>query len=94
MLQRAILTGMFVIGLSAHAHASCVCRCVEGHMRALCSTTLDIPPICPATICVIPPPAIAPLKPARIPPLGTFQCEQRQVLNPATQQYEWHQVCQ
>jgi hypothetical protein len=26
--------------------------------------------------------------------LGTTQCEQHQVLNPATHQYEWHRVCQ
>ncbi len=94
MFQRTVLAIILALALSAQAHAACVCRCVDGTMRALCSSTIDIVPICPAIGCGIPPAAIAPIKPARIPPLGTVQCEQHQVLNPATHQYEWHRVCQ
>jgi hypothetical protein len=94
MSQRIVLATIIALGLATQARASCVCRCVDGEMRALCSSAIDIRPICPATACVIPPAAIAPIKPPRIPLPGTFQCEQRQVLNPATNQYEWHRVCQ
>jgi hypothetical protein len=94
MGRRIALAIIFGLGLSAQAHASCVCRCVDGKMRALCSNAADIAPICPATICAIPPAAIAPIKPPRIRPPATFECEQRQVLNPDTHQYEWRRLCQ
>jgi len=94
MAQRIVLALIIALALTTQADASCVCRCVDGEMRSLCSSTTDIAPVCPAAGCVIPPAAIAPIKPARIPPLGTTQCEQHQVLNPATHLYEWHRVCQ
>jgi hypothetical protein len=43
---------------------------------------------------MLPPPSIAPIQPARIPPLGTSQCSQQQVLNPHTHQYEWRSICE
>jgi hypothetical protein len=84
---------IFGLALTAQAEASCQCRCVDGEMQPLCSSSIDIPPICPATVCMLPPASIAPIQPARIPPLGTSQCSQRQVLNPATHQYEWRSIC-
>lgn len=94
MIQRILLTIMFGLGLAPQARASCECRCVDGEMRALCSSSIEIAPICPAVACGIPPAAIAPIKPLRIAPLGTSQCTQRQVLNPDTHQYEWRRLCQ
>jgi hypothetical protein len=35
----------------------------------------------------------APLPSMQLPPLGTSHCSQRQILNPATRQYEWRNVC-
>jgi hypothetical protein len=91
--MRILLAIIFAAALTAQAAASCECRCVNGEMQPLCSSSIDIPPICPATICLIPPPSIAPIQPARIPPLGTSHCSPQQVLNPATRQYEWRSLC-
>jgi len=77
----------------SQANANCVCRCTNGQNVPLCSSTLDIPPICAPTICPIPPPAIEPIQPPQLPPLGTQTCWQQQVLNPYTHQYEWQRVC-
>ena len=92
--MRMVLAVIFALVLAAQAEASCQCRCVDGEMQPLCSSPIDIPPICPATICMLPPPSIAPIQPARIPPLGTSQCSQQQVLNPHTHQYEWRSICE
>ena len=44
-------------------------------------------------VCAMVPPAVRPIQPLALPPLGTSQCSQRQVLNPTTRQYEWRSVC-
>ena len=79
----------------ANANASCVCRCVNGRMEPLCSSVADMRPFCPpSTLCPIAaPPTLAPLGPAIAPPVGTRSCAQRQILNPATGQYEWQSIC-
>jgi hypothetical protein len=92
-MGRLILTVAFGVFLTAGAEAPCVCRCVDGQMQPLCSSSIDLPPICPMTTCALTPPSIAPIQPAQLPPLGTSQCSQRQVLNPATRQYEWRSIC-
>jgi hypothetical protein len=79
--------------LTANADASCVCRCVDGEVQPLCSSSIDLPPICAPAICTIVPPSIAPIQNPGIPPLGTSSCSPRQVLNPATNQYEWRSIC-
>jgi hypothetical protein len=94
MIQRFVLAITVGFGLAAQAEAACVCRCVDGRMRALCSSAIDIPPICPAAACGMPPAPIKPIERPHVPPLGTFQCERRQVLNPDTHQYEWRRLCQ
>jgi hypothetical protein len=95
MGQRIIILAIMLgLGLTAQAHASCVCRCVDGKMRALCSNAIDIAPACPITVCGIPPAAIKPIERTHLPPLGTFHCDRQQVLNPTTQQYEWRRICQ
>jgi len=91
--MRTLLIVMFGLALTVQAQASCECRCVDGSMKALCSNAIDIPPICPATACALPPASIAPIRPPRIPPIGTSQCSQQQILNPATHRYEWHRIC-
>lgn len=78
---------------SREASAVCRCACVNGEVVALCSNSLEIPPICPPRICPIVPPAIEPIQPPRIPPLGTSDCRMMQVLNPRTGRYEWKQIC-
>jgi hypothetical protein len=92
-MTRLILTVSFLAFLTASAEASCVCRCVDGQMQPLCSSSIDLPLICPMTTCPLTPPSIAPIQPTQLPPLGTSQCSQGQVLNPATRQYEWRSIC-
>ena len=76
------------------AAADCVCRCVDGAMRAICSSSTDLQPVCPAVICPMAPlGSNKPFDPPAIPPPGMTRCEQAQVLNLATLRYEWQQVC-
>ena len=91
--MRSLLAAVFALLLTAEAQASCVCRCVDGEMQPLCDSSLDLPPICPLTICALVPPSVEPMQPLGILPPGTSQCSQHQVLNPATRQYEWRSVC-
>ena len=82
------------VQFAPNAFAGCVCRCVNGSVQAICSSTLDIQPICATQICPIVPPSIAPIQTPAIPPIGTSSCAPVQVLNPRTNQYEWQRVCQ
>ena len=94
--MRAIIAVLLLTCLaisSTNADASCVCRCVNGEMQALCSSSIDLPPICPPTVCPITPPSIAPIQTPRVPPIGTTVCRQAQVFNQRTGQYEWREVC-
>jgi hypothetical protein len=88
------LVAFLTLQFSASAFASCTCRCVNGSVQALCTSTLDIQPICAPQICPIVPPSISPIQPPTIPPIGTSSCAPQQVLNPYTNQYEWRRVCQ
>lgn len=85
-----ILASVLIV---SDANADCVCRCTNGQNAPLCSSALDIPPICPPRVCPIQPPSIAPVQAPQLPPLGTQNCWQQQVLNPYTNQYEWRRVC-
>ena len=40
------------------ANAGCTCECVNGRMQPLCENSLDMPPICPPTICPIMAPSL------------------------------------
>jgi hypothetical protein len=75
------------------AQAGCTCTCVNGQPQAICSSTLDLPPLCPPRICPIVPPAVRPIDPPRLPPLGTSRCRSEQVWNPASRRYEWQRLC-
>lgn len=81
------------VGFTGDAGAACVCRCVNGEMRPICSSSIDLPPICPPTVCPITPPSVAPIQAPQVPPIGTTACRQAQVYNPSTGQYEWREVC-
>ena len=79
--------------VSADAMAVCQCACVGGQMQAICTNALDLEPICPPTICPIVPAAIQPIQPLTLPPLGASRCEQEQVYNEYTDEYEWQTIC-
>jgi hypothetical protein len=91
--MRLLLAAAFVLLLTGESRASCVCRCIDGEMQPLCESSVDVPPVCPATICALVPPSVTPMQPPVVPPVGTSQCSQRQVLNPTTRRYEWRSVC-
>jgi hypothetical protein len=90
------LVALTIIGvglLPTSASATCVCRCVNGEMQSICSNSIEVPPICPPTVCQIVPPSVAPVPTPMVPPIGATSCEPEQVLNPHTQQYEWRTIC-
>lgn len=49
-MRAATALAVVAVALSFEAQAECVCRCVNGEVRALCSSSLDIRPICAPTI--------------------------------------------
>lgn len=82
------------IATATKAIAECECRCVNGEVKAICSSTLDIEPICSPRICPIVTPAIKPIPAPTIPPIGTNKCDLKQVYNEYTHRYEWKNVCE
>lgn len=91
MFASAIILG---VAFANDAAAACVCRCVNGEVRPICSSSIDIEPICAPQVCAIVPPSIEPIQQPRLPPVGTTNCRMAQVLNPRTGQYEWQRLCQ
>ena len=84
---------LMLLLFSQSVMSDCVCRCVNGEVTPLCSNTLDLKPICSPQICPIVPPSIQPITPPTIPPIGTTGCQNQQVFNPYTHQYEWKLIC-
>lgn len=80
--------------LATAAQAECSCQCVNGVVRQLCRSPLDMPAICAPQLCPLVPPSIQPIQMPQLPPLGTQACRQVQVLDPFTRQYRWQTVCQ
>ena len=81
-----------VLLLAPQAEAGCTCQCVNGQMQPLCDNAIDLPPICPPTICPIMAPSIAPLQAPRLPPLGTTSCRQARVCDQFGN-CRWQEVC-
>jgi len=77
----------------AVAFADCQCTCVNGDVRAICSSSIDLEPICPPRVCPIVPPSVQPVNPPRVPPVGTSRCYQRQIWDEQRHRYVWRQVC-
>ena len=90
-----LILAMLVVGmlLPTSVSAACVCRCVNGEMEPICGNSVEVPPICPPTVCQIVPPSVAPVPTPMVPPIGAESCAPEQVLNPYTQQYEWRTIC-
>jgi hypothetical protein len=80
-MARTAFVCALLIALVGSAEATCVCRCVDGEMQPLCSSAIDLPPICPLTICPLTAPSIVPFAPLTLPPLGTTDCRRAQVCN-------------
>jgi hypothetical protein len=73
------------------ANAACQCGCMNGNVEAVCSSWLDITPICAPRICPIVTPAIRPIDPPRVPPIGASKCRSEQVWD--GEKYEWVETC-
>jgi hypothetical protein len=91
--MRPFLIATLLLLLMDSSHAECVCRCVDGEMQPICESTIDLRPLCPVTVCALPPALVKPIQPPVLPPLGTTKCTQRQVLDPDSGQYEWQSIC-
>lgn len=92
--RRMVLLALSALAaMASPAGARCVCRCVNGAVEPICESPLDLPPICSLQVCPLVPPAVTPIAPLTIPPVGTTSCQMQQVLNPVTGQYEWRQLC-
>jgi hypothetical protein len=50
------------------ANAACQCVCMNGEVEAVCSSSIDVQPICPPRVCPIVPPAVRPIDPPRFRP--------------------------
>lgn len=78
-----VLAGLFQM---PNARAGCSCACYDGRMLASCSSTFDIPPICPATSCSRP--SVTPS-----PPLTTrSSCRDEQVCDKFNR-CQWKNTC-
>jgi hypothetical protein len=95
-MKRLVLLLVFFTTVLAGAQttSSCRCACVNGEVKALCSSSIEVPPICAPRVCPIVTPSIKPIAPPRVPPVGTSKCALKQVYNERTQKYEWRSVCQ
>jgi len=93
MIARLIgAAALLLLCFGVPASAECICQCVNGQMRPLCQNAIELPPICPPTICPIMSPSIAPINPPTLPPLGTSQCRQARVCD-TFGNCQWQQVC-
>src|SRR5258708_10743077 len=90
--MKNLLAAVVLFASVAHANAECVCQCVDGRMQPLCQNSIDLPPLCPPTICPITSPSIAPINPAILPPLGTSQCHQARACG-TFGNCQWQQIC-
>jgi hypothetical protein len=94
MKTLSILAFALLAILSTYAaNAACRCVCMNGEVRAVCSSTLDIEPICSPRVCPIVTPSIEPIQRPRVPPVGTSNCVQKQIYSERTRRYEWKEVC-
>ena len=50
-MKGILMIAYAIIGLASPAQAGCTCQCVERADAPLCSSALDLPAICPPTVC-------------------------------------------
>src|SRR6516165_7957828 len=87
----ALVLALLAIPIST-ARAGCTCQCVNEAMQPLCDSAIDLPPLCPPTLCPLMSPSLAPLNPPTLPPLGTSECHQARVCDQFGN-CRWQQVC-
>lgn len=77
--MRRFLLAAALLSTATAVRADCICECVNGAMQPVCSSSIDVPPICPPRVCPIAPPSIPPIDPPVVPPVGTSDCRSRRV---------------
>ena len=82
------------LGITGATRADCTCACVNGSVQAICSSAIDMKPICGAQLCPLPPTSLQPLTSMHLPPLGTSHCRPKQVFDPNVGQYVWKELCE
>jgi len=92
ILLKFFFTGLIAL-ISQPSISACQCKCVNGNVQAICSSTIDLQPICSPQICPLVPPSVRPIQPAELPPLGTTNCTMQQVYNSQRGLYEWKNIC-
>ena len=90
--MRYALVLLTFIAATGHAAASCRCACVGGRNQAICTQVFETM-ICPPMACGVVPPNVAPVAPPMVPPVGTRNCRQQQVQDPATGRFSWKMLC-
>ena len=93
MKKIVLTTGILGFLLTIPSMGSCKCACINGSVQAVCTSSIDLEPICAPRICPIVTPSIEPIQTPRIPPIGTKSCRQVQVYNDYKRKYEWKTVC-
>lgn len=91
VMKRILLITAILFSIEANAY--CQCKCVNGRTEALCSSALDLEPICPPKICPLTRPSVSPIHKPYVPPIGTTSCRNMQVYNKTTRRYEYKSVC-
>jgi hypothetical protein len=88
----ALALGLLTASLfmAGNAWAVCSCACADGKPRAMCTTSLEKPPICPARVCN--PNAVTDKPPMPAMPGGS-NCTIVQKLDPVTHAIERERVC-
>jgi hypothetical protein len=84
--------GALALMMPRDAAARCNCLCVDGEVKAVCESGLDVEPICGPRLCPIDSPAIEPIARPRLPPVGTTTCRWARVA--IQRSYEWHTICE
>lgn len=92
-MRKSLPAAAVVLALAfpSGAEASCACVCINGAIQPVCSSAIEIRPICPPTICPIVPPSVRPIPTPMVPPIGTRHCAPQQVWN--GYRYEWRTIC-
>jgi hypothetical protein len=80
-----------LLAFTSSVFASCECRCVDGESQAVCSSSLEVPPICSRQSCPVTP-SMSPVGPLN-PPIGSGLCDTVQVFNRRTGHYDTKQLC-
>ncbi len=93
--MKKLLLATSVLGfiLTESLSASCYCACVNGQVQAICSSSIDLKPICAPRVCPIKSPSIRPIQAPMVPPIGTSNCRKEQVYNDNNGRYEWRTIC-